>query len=325
LWNSAIKLVRLFVPHVRQQTIHLSSLTTTTMPVKPLSFKGDKKTKKRKHRDHESDATPNATDPDNAPVSDESWTTPDAATDLSGPTLIVLPTQPPTCLASDANGNVFASPIENLVEGHAETAEPHDVRQVWVANQIAGTGQLSFKASHGGFLSCDGMGILGARREARGYEEGFVAALVQNDEGKLRWTLKTAASKTGAEGADGGPRYLAAVMDSQAETEAGVVDVEEQQRSKKKMKVAISLRGDAEVGAPEAELVLKMQARFKPRVQLDKESKANEKISRKELEHVVGRRLEDDEVKRLKRARKNGTYHEEILDVRVKGKHDKFA
>lgn len=68
-----------------------------------------------------------------------------------------------------------------------------------------------------------------------------------------------------------------------------------------------------------------MQARFKPRLKANKESKAREKISRKELEDVVGRRLDDDEVRRLKKARREGNYHEEILDVRVKGKHDKFA
>lgn len=68
-----------------------------------------------------------------------------------------------------------------------------------------------------------------------------------------------------------------------------------------------------------------MQARFKPKLRASKESKALEKITRKELESLVGRRLEDHEVKRLKKARKEGDFHEEILDVRVKGKHDKFA
>lgn len=68
-----------------------------------------------------------------------------------------------------------------------------------------------------------------------------------------------------------------------------------------------------------------MQARFKPRMKANKELKAKEKISRKELEEVVGRRLEDQEVKRLKKARVQGNYHEAILDVRVKGKHDKYS
>ncbi len=68
-----------------------------------------------------------------------------------------------------------------------------------------------------------------------------------------------------------------------------------------------------------------MQARFKPRLKASKAEKAREKISRKELEEAVGRRLEEDEIKRLKRARREGNYYEAILDVRVKGKHDKFA
>lgn len=68
-----------------------------------------------------------------------------------------------------------------------------------------------------------------------------------------------------------------------------------------------------------------MQARFKPKLKASKESKAREKISRKDLEEVVGRRLGDDEVKRLKKARVQGNYHEVILDVRVKGKHDKYS
>lgn len=68
-----------------------------------------------------------------------------------------------------------------------------------------------------------------------------------------------------------------------------------------------------------------MQARFKPKLKASKESKAREKISRKELEEVVRRRLNDDEVKRLKKARVQGDYHESILDVRVKTKHDKYS
>lgn len=68
-----------------------------------------------------------------------------------------------------------------------------------------------------------------------------------------------------------------------------------------------------------------MQARFKPKLRTSKEDKAKEKVSRKELEEAVGRRLTDDEAKRLKKARREGNYHEEILDLRVKGKRDKYS
>lgn len=88
---------------------------------------------------------------------------------------------------------------------------------------------------------------------------------------------------------------------------------------------SVDVRGDATTVSFETSLRIRMQARFKPRIKSSKESKAMEKVSRKELEAAVGRRLEDDEVKRLRRARREGNWHEAVLDVRVKGKHDKFA
>lgn len=94
---------------------------------------------------------------------------------------------------------------------------------------------------------------------------------------------------------------------------------------KKAGAASVDVRGDATTVSFETSLRIRMQARFKPRIKSSKESKAMEKVSRKELEAAVGRRLEDDEVKRLRRARREGNWHEAVLDVRVKGKHDKFA
>lgn len=85
------------------------------------------------------------------------------------------------------------------------------------------------------------------------------------------------------------------------------------------------IRADADGSGPSTLLRIRMQARFKPTFKASKEEKVREKISRAQLETEVGRRLEDDEVKKLKRARKEGTYHEALLDVKVKNKHDKFA
>ena len=90
-------------------------------------------------------------------------------------------------------------------------------------------------------------------------------------------------------------------------------------------KRSIEVRGDGDATAENSLIRIRMQARFKPRLRTAKELRAKEKVSRRELEAAVGRRLDDDEVKRLKRAKRDGTYHEEVLDVRVKGKHDKFA
>ncbi len=85
------------------------------------------------------------------------------------------------------------------------------------------------------------------------------------------------------------------------------------------------IRGDATEIAFTTTLWIRMQARFKPRIKASKEEKAREKISRRELEEAVGRRLEDDEVKTLKRARREGDYHEKLLNIKIKNKHDKYG
>lgn len=124
--------------------------------VKPLSFKGDKKPKKRKALTADDDLNERPSQnalisPDAASTSteDDSWVTAEAATDLAGPVVFVLPSDPPSCIACDANGKVFTSELENIVEGDLATAEPHDVRQVWVANRVAGTDNVSFKGWNG--------------------------------------------------------------------------------------------------------------------------------------------------------------------------------
>lgn len=127
--------------------------------VKPLSFKGDKpKKRKIRERDTDNDGSSSAktrktTEPAEAEADDnpedQSWVSADAASDVAGPVVLVLASDEPTCVASDANGVVFASALENLVEGDPGTAEPHDVRQVWVATRVAGTEGFSFKGHHG--------------------------------------------------------------------------------------------------------------------------------------------------------------------------------
>ena len=123
--------------------------------VKPLSFKGDKKSKKRKHTkieddvEHSDSKALTRTAATKIVEEDDTWVTAEAFADLSGPVIVALPTSPPTCIACDANGKVFLSELENVVEGDSSTAEPHDVRQVWVANRIVGTESISLKGHHG--------------------------------------------------------------------------------------------------------------------------------------------------------------------------------
>lgn len=153
--------------------------------VKPLTFKGDKPKKRKRrnptddeqqHRESKSarsDPTrPNDTstaDDDAAAVAtadDQSWVSADVPSDINGPVLIVLPSDPPTCLACDAHGKVFASKVENMIEGDPRTAEPHDVRQVWVATKVVGTESISFKGHHGKYVFCL---LLSAFEKKQGY------------------------------------------------------------------------------------------------------------------------------------------------------------
>jgi protein FRG1 len=68
-----------------------------------------------------------------------------------------------------------------------------------------------------------------------------------------------------------------------------------------------------------------MQARFKPRNKATKEEKANLKISKKELEDIIGRKLNDEEVKKLRKAKRENDFHEVAMDMRSKSSHDKYA
>ena len=158
--------------------------------VKPLAFKGDNKSKKRKAHHPDSSLTRANGDTNALTVQaataeaeeDDSWVTAEAATDVTGPIIFALPSTKPTCIACDANGKIYISELENMIEGDLATAEPHDVRQVWIASRVAGTDKISFKGHHGryvhtcvlrilftmsdifSYLSCDKIGVLSATR-----------------------------------------------------------------------------------------------------------------------------------------------------------------
>lgn len=85
------------------------------------------------------------------------------------------------------------------------------------------------------------------------------------------------------------------------------------------------MRGDAEQITFNTTFRIRMQARFKPRNRATKEDKAYQKISKKELEDIIGRKLNDDEVKKLRRARRENDFHEVAMDMRSKSSHDKYA
>ena len=140
------------------------------------------------------------------------------------------------------------------------------------------------------YLSCDKVGLLSATREAISPEESFIC--IPSPETPGTFSVQTVREK-----------FLSIAADNKVP----------------------EIRGDAESISFNTTLRIRMQARFKQRLMANKGLKIREKISRKELEEVVGRRLEGSEVKRLKKARVQGDYHEAILELRVKGKHDKYS
>ncbi|POR39245.1 Uncharacterized protein TPAR_00555 [Tolypocladium paradoxum] len=277
--------------------------------VKPLTFKGDKKPKKRK-RDRDA-AAADRPDADGAPATkqlqragdehgaddDDSWVSADAAADVVGPVMIVLPTDRPSALACDPGGKVFAMPIENIVDGNPTSAEPHDVRQVWVANRIAGTDSYRFKGHHGRYLACDKIGLLSATSEAVSPLECFTVIATADTPGTFQ--LQTLRDT------------FLAIKASPSSSSSSAAPAE--------------VRGDADAITFATTFRIRMQARFKPKLRASKEEKALARISRRELEEAAGRRLGEDEVRVLKRARREGDFHEKLLDIKVKGKHDKFA
>jgi protein FRG1 len=139
------------VSHLPKQRF---SIRCIPIMVKPLIFKGEKKPKKRKRAEAGLDADSGLSGPKRSAAedleNDDSWVSADAPTDVAGPVMIVLPTAPkPSALSCDANGKVFALEVENIVDNNPGSAEPHDVRQVWVANKVAGTENFRFKGENG--------------------------------------------------------------------------------------------------------------------------------------------------------------------------------
>ncbi|KAF2758635.1 actin-crosslinking protein [Pseudovirgaria hyperparasitica] len=277
--------------------------------VKPLTFKGDKKPRKRKRdptpppsEQHTQSltttttTTSTTTDPQPSTTTttttndnnDDTWTTAETEADITGPVLLVLATSPPTALSSDALGAVFAHPLENMIDSNPATAEPHDVRQVWVAGRVAGLEGVTLKGHHGKYLSADKHGLLSATSTAA--NPPCIFTPVPSAHAPSGFALQTAYET-----------FLTAPSASE-------------------------VRGDADTLTYPCTLRIRMQARFKPRLQqVAREEKASAKISRSELEKLAERKLGDEEVRRLKRARREGNFYEELVYVRRKGKHDKFA
>jgi protein FRG1 len=140
------------------------------------------------------------------------------------------------------------------------------------------------------YLSCDKFGVLTANATAMSPEESFL--LIPVPDNPAAFSIQTARDLFfSIDESSGGPE----------------------------------IRGDADSITFNTAFRIRMQARFTPRLKASKEQKAMEKISHKELEELIGRKLNDDEVRRLRKSRREGNYHETALDMKVKSSHDKYA
>ncbi|GAO46797.1 actin-crosslinking protein [Saitoella complicata NRRL Y-17804] len=259
------------------------------MPSK-LSFKGEKPKKRKRTAGEDALDRPSAkpTKPqieDEPEEQEDGWVDARLLEELNGPVLIAFAGHTPVALAADTAGKVFVSNLDSP----ATSMEPHDVRQVFVAAEIAGSKKYSLKSAQGKYLSCDKFGLLSCVKEAIGPQETWTPILKTDGDG---WCFQNAYEK-----------FLSCDENAKGGT--------------------MEIRGDAEsVGFCET-FKLRIQARFRKREV--KETGKTDRISTAELEKLAGRKLKEHEIKNLKKAYREGGFQEALLDVRVKGKSDKFA
>ncbi|RVD86902.1 uncharacterized protein DFL_005153 [Arthrobotrys flagrans] len=230
---------------------------------------------------------------------DDGWVNSDILEDIRGPVIFAFASTPPTCLACDATGKVFASVLRDVDGEDLSTAEPHDVRQVWTVTRIPTSTRLAFKGHHSKYLACDKFGILSATKDAISPEEEFTP--VKTETG---WGIQTCRDKF----LRGEEKNVSSGGKGSGAPTGGVV---------------VEIRGDAETIGFAETWVVRGQRRFKTKVK--KEGGKEDRISRKELEQLAGQHLDDDQVKLLKKARREGNLQSALLDIRQKKKRDKFA
>lgn len=285
------------------------------MPVKKLSFKGD--TGKRKR----TTADPSTSSPYDPPLNpptqhledvqdnEETWTTAAQAADLNGPLVVSLTydTDLPVALSADARGSIFTSPLPS-------TLEPSEVRQVFVLAQIptgtSNTSEKQYSLKSGGcakYLGADRFGSMTCDSDA--IAEAHRWRLVQRPDG---WALQSSYD-----------RYLSIQprksKKQKSEHVLGRDELEDVQGG-------FEIRCDAEdIGFCET-LTLRTQPQHRLIQSAATSKNSVTKYTTKiELEKKVGRKLQVDELQTLKQAEKIGELGEAILDMRVKGRSDKFG
>lgn len=279
--------------------------------VTKLKFKGEKQKKRKRTQD---DAEKQLASEDNG---QEGWTNAESLDDIStGPLFITFASSSPVAVASDPLGKIYASPITGAAEGEIGNAEPSDIRQVWIATKVIGSNKISLKTATGKFLSCDRIGILSASKEAIGPQEEWEP--IQRDDG---WAFQNVFE-----------RFLYHFpLDSVGKQANHTRSVDEVAAGGK-----VEIRGDAESVGFNETFILRIQARLRKRSKTTPVVHAEPKLSRRDLEKMywssrkltnfsAGKALSDEQVKELRKAKKEGWFNSALLDIRTKSKSDKYA
>ncbi|ORY76973.1 FRG1-like family-domain-containing protein [Protomyces lactucae-debilis] len=263
---------------------------------KRLSFKGDiGPATKRKRKEPREGSVKEEKAVAGPKEEEEGWVTAVAQEDLHGPLMLCYNLDRAVAVSSDANGRVFVTDLE-CPEGRLSMVEPHEVRQVFVVARLPqdnGALQVTLKSSMGQYMSSDRFGKVQCTSDAVGPAETW--ELIKRPDG---WAFQSAND------------LFLSIGRSKGATGKEVV------------------RCDAEsIGFCET-FTVRTQARYRQAPPATKTPTTTGKprvASKKELEAMAGRTLTMDQVDDLRAAERDGTLHEAILDVRVKGKSDKFG
>ncbi|KAJ7510004.1 FRG1-like family-domain-containing protein [Mycena galericulata] len=276
-----------------------------------LTFKGEKKTKKRKREDGEEGRKSKRKEDDKDP---ETWVLPEQPYEIRGPTFIVHPSDPsPICITFNSTSNRVVLNVldknrpEDAPEPAAEPPSllertPTDVSQVWVITRIAGSPTINLRTGtgEGKFLSCDAHGLVSADRDARGPQEEWTPVVL--------------------------PDGMVAFMNVYEK----YLSVDEVAGG------AMELRGDSdEVGFRER-FWIKIQYKYKKEANEEEKQKKDGISDPLRIDETgtnkiyqtwgMGRSVvSDGDKKELKRARKEGRLAEAMLDRRSKLKSDRFC
>jgi len=259
-----------------------------------LKFKGDKpKKRKRKDNDEAGGSKEDNGDP-------QAWVQPDDPIQVLGPTFLVHPSTPPTCVAYDSTRSRITFPALSSTEPILSLT-PNEISHVWVTTRVAGSPTINLRTAEGKFLSCDAHGIVNADREARGPQEEWTPIVLPDGMVAFQNVYE---------------KYL------------GIDEV---------AGGSTQLRGDAETIGFGERFWVKVQSEYKKKAGEEERKKkgdvdtAHQKIDEVGTNHKfqawgAGKSIvSTDDKRELKKARKDGRLTEAMLDRRAKLKSDRFC